>query len=286
MSPMRHALTILCTALCLSAPALSDELQAKSAFFTASDNVRIHYLEAGSGPAVVLVPGWTMAAAIWEPQIAHLARNHRVIAVDPRSQGESDKAAEGNYPERRAQDYKELVDKLKLAPAVLVGWSMAVPELLSYVEQYGTASVRAIVLVDGFFGGDPQMATGFARVLKVMQINRVGFTDQFVRSMYRKPQSEEYIKKVVAASLKTPTNSAVTLGANMFAGDWRPALAKLDKPVLYVIATPRLKADGEALKARAPSARVEFFETAGHALFVDEAERFNKLLDDFLAGAK
>lgn len=122
----------------------------KSGTFTTSDGVRMHYLEAGSGPAIVFVPGWTMPAWIWDAQIKHFARQYHVAALDPRSQGESEKVSQGNSPERRSQDVKELCEHLKLGPAVLVGWSLAVPELLTYAEQFGGASVRAYVLVDGF----------------------------------------------------------------------------------------------------------------------------------------
>jgi non-heme chloroperoxidase len=75
----------------------------KSNFFVTSDGVCLHYLEAGSGPAIIFQPGWTMPAEIWQPQIDYFAHNYHVVALDPRSQGESDKPAEGNYPraERR-----------------------------------------------------------------------------------------------------------------------------------------------------------------------------------------
>jgi microsomal epoxide hydrolase len=62
-------------------------------------------------------------------------------------------------------------------------------------------------------------------------------------------------------------------------------LAKLDRPVLYAI-TPPLKAQAEMLKARLPKARVELFEDCGHALFVDDAARFNKLLAEFLGAVR
>jgi len=159
----------------------------KSGFITTSDGVRLHYLEAGKGSALVFVPGWTMPAEIWEAQIEYFAHSHRVIAFDPRSQGDSEKPTEGHYVERRAQDVKELVDQLKLAPAVLVGWSMGVPELLAYVEQFGTSSIRALVLVDGSVGGDPDPERTARRwaSLKRMQENRKQATEQFVRGMYK-----------------------------------------------------------------------------------------------------
>jgi len=115
----------------------------KSGFVTTADGVKIHYLEAGpnpgttKGPALLFVPGWTMPAEIWEKQIAHLAKTHWVVAMDPRSQGLSSQTTEGHYPAARARDIKAVVDQLKLAPAcpgsscgvVLVGWSMGVTDV-------------------------------------------------------------------------------------------------------------------------------------------------------------
>ena len=49
-----------------------------------------------------------------------------------------------------ARDHKELVDHLNLEQPVLVGWSMACNELLKYTEQFGTAYVGGMALVDGY----------------------------------------------------------------------------------------------------------------------------------------
>jgi non-heme chloroperoxidase len=52
--------------------------------------------------------------------------------------------------------------------------------------------------------------------------------------------------------------------------------------VLYV-AAPEVAAQAQMVRERRPDARVEVFGSAGHALFVDEPERFNRLLGEFLA---
>lgn len=259
---------------------------AKNGYFKTSDGVRLHYLEAGKGPAIVFIPGWTMPAWIWEAQIRHFAEHYHVIALDPRSQAESGKVAEGNYPERRARDIKELVESLKLSPAVLVGWSLAVSDLLTYAEQFGGGNVRAYVLVEGFAWEkpDPQFLTAIIGFYRQMQINRLAFTDKFVRSMYKKPQSDEYIRQIVTASLEMPTDSAITSNVSAIArGDWRPAISKLDRPVLVTCQAGMKSFSADLVKATVPSTRVELFEDAGHAMFVDDADRFNAVLDDFLA---
>jgi microsomal epoxide hydrolase len=264
-------------------PGLAED--SKSGYFKTSDGVRLHYLEAGSGPGMVLVPGWTMPAWIWDAQIRHFGEHYHVIALDPRSQGDSDKVSDGNYPERRAQDVKELVENLKLGPAVLVGWSLAVSDLLAYAEQFGGSNVRAYVLVDGFVWDkqDPEFVTSILGFYRQVQVNRRDFTGKFVRSMYKKPQPEDYIQRLVTASLQMPTDSAITASVSSIArADWRPAIRKLDRPVLIVCETALKSGAADLIKSMVPSARVELFDDAGHALFVDDADRFNSVLDDFL----
>ena len=53
--------------------------------FKTSDGVRLHYLEAGSGPqTIVFIPGWLMPAAVFEQQLIDLSNQYRVLALDPR----------------------------------------------------------------------------------------------------------------------------------------------------------------------------------------------------------
>jgi non-heme chloroperoxidase len=281
---MRKALLLVALSCLFLAASLVAQTGVHSDHFQTSDGVSIHYVEAGSGPAILFVPGWTMPATIWHAQISHFMQHYHVIAVDPRSQGESEKTAEGNYPERRARDYKELVDHLKLDSVVLVGWSLGVPELLSYVEQFGTANLRGLVLVDGLVWLDPNQVPGFLGFMEQIQVDRAKFANSFVRSMYKKPQKQDYIDSVVQASLQTPTNTAAALMLGMLAKtDWTPAMAKVGTTPLLYVHQSALSDQAERIKKTLPSAQFEEFKDAGHALFVDDAEQFNTLLDNFAA---
>ncbi len=266
-------------------PALVASTEAKDGSFKTSDGVKLHYLEAGSGPPIFFEPGWSMPAWIWDAQIKYFAEHFHIVALDPRSQGDSDKPTEGNSCERRAQDIKELIVHLKLDHVVLVGWSLGVPELLTYAEQFGGSRIRAYVLVDGFAWDkqDPQFITSMVGMYKQVQTNRREFTEKFVRSMYKKPQPEEYIQRVVAASLKMPSDSAVAASVSSISrADWRPALAKVDRPVLVMCQAKLQGMAADPIVSAIPAARAELFEDAGHALFVDDAERFNALLGEFI----
>ncbi len=296
MTRMRKALgqTVLVSAAivliaAVSAAQAEKSVSTKSGFVATPDGVRIHYLEAGKGKAVLFIPGWTMPAWIWESQITYFSKDYHVVAMDPRSQGDSSKPSEGDYPAARARDVKAVVDQLHLAPVVLVGWSMGVSEIAAYVDQFGTDSIAGLVLVDGVAGGfDPKMASGSISWVGPMQRDRSKFTADFLRSMFKKPQSEEYLNRLTQAALETPTDAAVALFIGMFTTDNRPALAKIDKPTLIVIAAGEssMQPMYEDMQKRIPHSRLEVFDGVGHALFVDDSTHFNQVLGQFLGGLK
>ena len=260
---------------------------AKSEFFKTSDGVRIHYVESGSGRPIVFIPGWTMPEWIWQAQIDQFAKHYRVVAVDPRSQGESDKPLYGHTPEARSRDYKELVDHLALKQPVLVGWSMACGELVKYVEQFGTENLAGIVLVDGLIADKfgPEIFGAMSGWMNQLQQDRQKQADGFVRSMYKKPQPEEYLKRVTEASMQTPADTAVVLIYDMIAvKDFSAGVAKIDRPVLFAY-QPESQGTADYLKSKlGDKVRLEKFTGDGHALFVDEPEKFNRVLEDFVKG--
>ena len=277
------AVTLLCF---LSGPGLAGQ-GTKSGFVKTSDGIRIHYLESGSGKPIVFIPGWTMPAWIWQKQIEEFSNNYHVIAVDPRSQGESDTPPYGHLPETRARDYKELVDSLGLKQPVLVGWSMACGELMRYVEQFGTDNVGGLVLVDGFFAEStsPEVFAKWSGWMNQLQQDRQKQADGFVRSMFKKPQTEEYLTRVVNASVQVPADTAVTLIYNMIAvKDLSGSLARLNRPVLYVY-QPNMQQSADFLKSKlGDKVRIERFDGDGHALFVDDPKNFDRVLEEFLHG--
>ena len=274
------ATALLLLGVSIVAAAASD--QAAHRFFETSDGVRLHYWDAGRGEStLVFVPGWTMPAEIWKGQIERFSVTHRVIAFDPRGQGASAVPRNGYRVERRARDIAELLDQLGTRPVVLVGWSLGVLESIAYLKFHDAQRIQALVLVDNSIGEEPPPKfdpTFLSRLKK----DRVKTVSAFVRSMYRRPQPESYYQRIVDASLQVPLDGAVALLSYPYPREfWKNALYATDLPVLYAV-TERFRDQGENLKKHRPDAWVEVFPQAGHALFVDESERFNQLLEDFL----
>ena len=279
------AVIVLCLVWASGVAAQSTAATTKSDFFKTSDGIRIHYLEAGSGQAIVFIPGWTMPAWIWQKQIDEFSKRYHVIAVDPRSQGESDQPTYGHMPETRSRDYKELVDHLALKQPVLVGWSMACAELVKYAEQFGTDNVGGMVLVDGLLADklSPEMFAFASGWMNQLQRDRQKQADGFVRSMYKKPQTEEYLKRVIDASTQVPADAAAILIYNMIAvKDLSTGFARMNRPVLFAY-QPDSQATADFLKSKlGDRLRLERFDGDGHALFVDDPEKFNGVVEEFI----
>ncbi|MBR0654803.1 alpha/beta fold hydrolase [Plastoroseomonas arctica] len=277
-SPSRRAL-LAAALLGPAAPALA---QGASRSFTTSDGIRLHYTDAGQGRPILLVPGWCMPAWIWEQQVAGLARGHRVIAFDPRSQGQSQIAPRGHEPGRRGRDIVELIAHLGTPRIVLVGWSLGVLDGLSAIAEHGDQRIAGLVLVDNSVGEGPAPSGAWrSRFIPNLRSRREPTVRAFVASMFRTPQRPDYLARLTEDALRVPLQASIDLLSYPRPREfWREAVHGTRRPVLYAI-RPNFATQGEYLAASHPNAQVEVFETAGHALFVDEAARFNALLADF-----
>lgn len=228
-----------------------------------------------------------MPAWIWQKQIDALSKKYRIIAIDPRSQGESDKPSFGHLPEVRAHDYKQVISQLGLKKPVLVGWSMGCGELLSYVEQFGEDNVGGLVLVDGLLPARQNTAvtSALAEWTELLQRDRMRESAVIARAMFKKPHPDAYIEKLNHAMLQVPTDTVVTLIYNMvLVRDYPKAFARSERPTLFAY-EPAMQPNADFLRDKlGDRVRLVQFDGDGHALFVDEPEKFNQMIDQFIDG--
>jgi len=225
---------------------------------------------------------------VGEPNLT-LCQDTSSSSNGPRSQGESSQSAEGLYPAARARDIKAVVDQLKLAPVLLVGWSMGAAEVAAYVDQFGMDTVKGLVFVDGWAGRDydPNSFPGMFQWVPAFQKDRRKWTEDFLHSsfMFRKQQPEEYLKRVTDAMLSTPTNSAMAMWLGYIVADFRTALERINRPTLIIASAGGLCGTVcEDMQKRIRGSRLEVMENVGHGLFVDEPQRFNSVLENFISG--
>ena len=268
---------------------------ARDVFVNASPTVRIHLRVAGAVSAkhpLVLIPGWRLTASIWQEQVATFSKDRRVIVLDPRSQGDSSKTAEGDTPEQRARDLDVVLRQQKLGPVVLVGWSQGVQDVAAYVEQFGTRSLAGIVLVDSTvshgaeaISQSPRFAAQQLGLLPLYADVPEGYTRGMMRAIIKRALPQRQFDALVADALKTPTAiGEAMLIADLFGVDRSPTLAKFDRPTLVIASGASHELDAQkAMASTLPHGRIEVVKDAGHAVFVDQPEYFDRLLAAFLA---
>ena len=270
-------------ALLLAGPAAADGT-VQSRFFVTSDGVRLHYLESGPrlGHTIVFVPGWTMPAWIWQPQIRAFAPYYHVVAFDPRGQGDSDAPATGYEPGRRSQDIAELIANLGSTPVVLVAWSLGVLDTLAYVRAHGDLRVAGLVLVDNSVGEEPPPPPRAPR-RPGPALPHAAAMYRFVAGMFYHRPSDAYLDRLTEATLHTPEQASRALLAYPLPRTyWREAVYSTTRPVLYVVRPGWLSEQAANLAHNRPGTQIAVFGDAGHALFVDDAARFNALLAGFV----
>jgi len=250
-----------------------------SRYFTTSDAVRLHVLEAGlhggRGPVLAFVPGWSMPASVFQPQLDALGAEYAVAALDPRGQGASEVPDRGYNIERRAQDIAEFVSRYRRV--VLVGWSLGALESLQFVHAHGAAGLEALVLVDSSVGEDPPPGPGGAFVAELRR-DRNAAIESFVRSVFKSPRSEAELRTLTMQAQRMPLEASLSLFPSALPREhWRAIARGFRKPLVYAV-TPQFAAQAANLRRARPATRVEVYEGAGHALFADQPERFNALL--------
>jgi pimeloyl-ACP methyl ester carboxylesterase len=86
-----------------------------------ANGLRMHYVEAGSGPLLVLLHGWPQTSHCWRHLIEPLAERYTVVAPDLRGYGRTDKARGGFDKRTMAEDVRQLVHGLGFETVTLVG---------------------------------------------------------------------------------------------------------------------------------------------------------------------
>jgi microsomal epoxide hydrolase len=268
--------------------------QTAQGFVVAADNVHIHYLRSGRPDArhtLLLIPGWRISALIWSKQLSYFsAHQYRVIAIDSRSQGDSDVVQTGNAPENRAADIQQVISRLHLMHVTLVGWSQGAQDVAAYVNRFGTSAVEAFALIDSPVSAGPEDVTenpGFIKSISQGIASYAkdprGYSDGMMHSIISARTSEEIYARLDDASLKTPTDVGISmLVQDLFTTDRRAALKKFDKPTLVVACGKSPLLDQQRRMADAlPKGQFIAVDHASHAVFFDQPDEFDQRLAAF-----
>lgn len=265
-------------------------------YLEVAPGVELYYEEHGAGSPLVFVPGWTFTTEVFERQVAHFAAAHRVIVVDPRSQGRSSKALQGNDYATHGADLARLFAALELRDAVLVGWSTGTLDVLGYVQHAGTGALRGVVGIDmsprplsaspddWVEGPLDEIAGAWRSFLRSPQGQRDFITYYATEVMVQRELAPAELDWIVRQSLTTPHYLASALFADAMFCDFAADLKALAEavPTLYVVAEHWAETAVAYLGRTAPQVRTTVM--GGHMMFWEHADRFNAALAAFIEG--
>lgn len=265
--------------------------------FVGPDGTRFAYVDLGQGRPLVLLHGWSSSLRWFNRNLADLARDHRVVALDFRGHGSSEKTASGHTMEQYARDVHDFIEGVGARDCILVGWSMGSLVLWNYVMQFGAGQARGMVFV-GQSASDlitPDYEDGILsepdvrRFMYDLQMNRERLVRGNMELMVKNRPSDEDLTWMTEDYLRCPAHIATVAFYHQTMVDSTPAFPRIDFPSqVYFGVDPKMYklAHGEYLAGLIPGSELVVFEESGHVPMWEEPERFNRELRAFADGVQ
>jgi len=266
------------------------------------DGYNLNVEEVGSGfPLIVLHGGPGMDHSMFRPYLDPLGDDYRVLYVDERGQGRSERVDPARLSlEVFARDVDLLAEALGLDEFALYGHSFGAIIATWHATELGTA---AAYVISG--GGDES-----AELMKDVEasLEAMGEAGKAIAASWEDEQTVQTEEELLALSRTQmpfhfhgeppPGYGDDTVGSpevlRHFASagygdfDYRPKLAAVDKPTLVIVGehdrttTPRA---ARVLHAGIPGSKLVIVADAGHMSFVEQTEPYLVRVREFLAGA-
>ena len=270
---------------------------------TTNDGVNLHYLEAGSGKPILLIPGWSQTAEQFKYQLDGLSDRYRVIAVDMRGHGESDKPKFGYKISRLAKDVHDMIHALDLEEVNILGHSMGSSVIWNYDDMFGPERLSKLLLIDQMpmitsnpaWSEEERINSGaifnpqslYETINALAGPDGVETTRGFIGNMVTKAIPEEEKAWIIERNLRMPRQHAATLLYNHSTQDWRDLIPRIELPTLVVggrVSTVPWQSQAW-IAEQIPGARLEIFEEeegGNHFMFIEGHEKFNQIVADFV----
>lgn len=272
-------------------------------WMTASDGAKIPYRMKGTGPAFIMVHGWSQSGAMFQHQLDALSDRYTVIVPDVRGHGEAPEPAGGLRMARLGMDLRELIRHLSLDEVSLLGWSMGVSVLWAYVDMFGTSAVKKFVFVDqpsmltvvaGMDENDALDAGALFTVPQLLDLYAAikgpdGETTRagFVQGMVTKTIAPALYNWILAEDAKTSQRVAAELLLSHCTNDWRDVLDRIDRPTLVIGGSVSHVAPQSQryIHGRIPGSVYHEFDAdhgGAHFPFLEAPDAFNAVVGSFL----
>ena len=262
---------------------------------TGGGGCQLHVVETGfpEGRPILFIHGFSECWLAWRRQLnSDLAYHYRLVAIDLRGHGLSDKPRDGyNDSKLWADDINAVIQALSLEHPILCGWSYGPLAILDYIRYFGEDAIGGIQFVGAItrLGSDDPLSALVPAVLRLVPGFFATNAEESVRSLkslipmlFAGELSLEDQYLMLGYHVAVPPYVRQALFSRSLDND--DMLRKIRKPVLIThgardeIVKP---AAADRHKASIAHAQVHIMMEAGHAPFWDDAPTFNRRLREF-----
>lgn len=263
---------------------------------TLADGRQIAWRQAGSGPPLVLLHGWSMSSVVFAEVLEELSGSFCLLAPDLRGHGASAPGAGYALADFTA-DLDEWLQRLGLPEIDLLGWSLGGQVALHWAPLLGER-LRRLILVgttprftaaaDWEAGLPTTQVRAMARDLKRDYLKTMGdfFALQFAGETLPRERYRQIVKFAVRAGRLPAPEVALAALETLRCADQRLALDTIKVPVLLQHGTLdriTLPAAADYLAAQLPDARLELLPGVGHAPFLSRPQEVCRRWQEFLS---
>ena len=245
--------------------------------------VKLVYDDQGAGkPAFVFIHGWTCNRSFFAPQAEHFSQRHRVISLDLRGHGESDKP-QGAYPiTAYVDDIAFLIRELGLGKVVAVGHSMGGISVLELGAAYPEL-VAAIVMVDPApFVFPPELKGAVDGIVSAIEAGNQEPRRKFISDALFMPTSDRrLVDQVLQVMMASPVHVAANAMKGILAFDGPGAAARCKVPALHLAGQPPLNPP-HLMSQWMPTAVNGWTVGAGHFNMMEAPDQVNAMIEGFL----
>ena len=263
----------------------------------------MHYLQAGEGKTVVMLPGAGLSAELFKFQIEDFSNRFRVISLDKRGHGKSEKVEYGFRVSRFAKDLDDLISYLKLDEVIIIAHSLGASTAYNYIDLFGTERISKLVIVDEPAAllinpiWNEKERQNYGAIYKAGTLHELtnSFVSDNADELYQKivdmmttRHASKAQKDLILNCLDISGQAASLLYFNNISQDYRDVMRKINVPTLLITGTmSQIPWQSQRwMHEQIPHSKIEIFsedEGGSHFMFVENPGKFNKIVNSFLS---
>jgi 3-oxoadipate enol-lactonase len=226
---------------------------------------------------------------MWDPQAEHFSRSYRVLRYDQRGHGRTEAPA-GRYSfATLLADALGVMDACGVARAHFCGLSMGGATAMGLAQQ-ASERLDKVIVCDSPCASTPASAQQWEERIAVAQKQGMAPLVEPTVSRWFPPEivaaNPPHLAKIRAMIASTPVDGFIGCAAALGDHDYRSAVAKVTRPVLFIAGAKdgTTPAAMKQMQSELAGSRYVEMPGAGHISNLDQPDLFNKALDAFLRG--